>query len=370
MKIRNVDYFRTISVIVNRECGSHCPHCDLPRAYTVNEKLLERKDWIDLIDKACLQTKPEIIAIAAKEPLLPGDTRENSIAILRKGSEFGVSSGLVTNGFFAYDFLKDIKGKFTISYMDISIDGTPEIDKQIRGRDHFKKVDTFLKSRIFEDTVEKIFISTTLNKLNSKIEILEPLFEWIKKSLALPRVVLLVLYPNSNVEEKLWMADEDFLRILEWLTGISNEFEEIFIELFPSGLPGLSTLVEQSILPGKDEIRRDDTGMLWGYIDKNLFIRYENKRDLLLYHLQITPGGNIIVPGSLEKANYLEGKIGNFLDDDWKILKAKILERGEQLSRRVPRICLERKCLPLCWGENFRCPFIKNKFNKRRKNGK
>ena len=221
---------KTINVMVNNACNLNCPHCDLPTKYTTkskNKKGLSVIEWTNLLDKILPQIKPEILAVASREPLMP-HSQTKTVAIMEAGARHNVHScGFVTNGYFAKEFWNKYPHLF-VDYMDISVDGPPEINAKTRGPEHFSLVENFLKSRTCCDKVGKIFISTALTKWTAQRETLYYFLDWVKKTLDKPRLVLLVLYPNEHVDKTLHVEDEDFLKVLDLLIEESKTLKTCF----------------------------------------------------------------------------------------------------------------------------------------------
>lgn len=350
--------FQTISVMVNTTCGLSCLHCDLPRRYSDSLEHLSSHGWGSMLERLVPAIHPEVISVAAMEPLLPGESCQKTRGILEKARELGISSGIVTNGIGAGDFFRSLNGSVTLDYLDISVEGSSEIDAMIRGKKHFPMVDDFLRTKAYAGIVDRIYISTTLNKWNSQESALNDLFGWIRRRLDVPRLVLLPLYPNAHVDTRLFLSDSDFLGTLDFLVRESRHFEDIFLEVFPSSLPGLATMIEDGYLPGADEVLRDEAGMLWGHIAENLYVRYENKHDLELSHLRVSPEGWVMPPESIERPDYLHGTFGNLVMDDWSQIEEGILRSVRLRDSAAPEECRERPCFAICRGENNRCPLV------------
>lgn len=352
-----VQPFRTISVMVNASCNLSCAHCDLPDQYSKYDPGLDAQEWKRLLEKLIPQIDPEVIAIAAMEPLLPKTGQPKTLSILETANKHQVAAGLVTNGVYASDFFETVHDGLKLDFMDVSVEGTSEIDAVIRGDGHFAAVDDFLKSQVYEPFVERTYISCTLTKRNVHLSVLEKFFGWIKSRLREPRLTLLLLYPNEHVDRELFLEDDDFLRVLDFITKESEDFSDIFLEIFPSSLPGFSRFVAEGVLPDESEVIRDDGGMLWGHVSENLYVRYVSKQDLLHYHLRISPEGFVLTPDNLECADYLNGSLGNLLQDEWELLQKRILDVTMNAQSMLPSYCAGKSCVRLCKGENTRCIF-------------
>ena len=289
-------FFRTISVMVNAMCDLGCPHCDLPSRYRQYDGALSATQWAELLDRIIPDVAPEVIAVAAREPLLPEVGMPQTTAILETAQKHGIDAGFVSSGLHAGEFFAGIPKDLRFSFMDLSVEGPPDVDAAARGPEHFGIVDAFLQTRAYKPFVERVYISCVLSKANARVPVFSRFLDWIESRLESPRLALLLLYPNQNVAPGMALDDEDLLRVLDLLVERSSRFADLFLEAFPSSLPGLAQLVETGVLPGEGEVRRDAGGMLWGHVAEDLFIRYNNCSDLLRYHLRISPEGFALPP--------------------------------------------------------------------------
>lgn len=315
-------------------------------------------EWASLLNKLIPIIRPSVVSVAAMEPLLKAD-QGRTLAILQTASRQNIPCGFVSNGIYAEQFFQQHGQDLSIDFMDISVDGPPEIDARVRGENHFGIVNQFLRSGTYKHSVNKVYISCVLTQWNCVHETLTRFLSWVKEVLEEPRLVLLLLYPNEHVDRSLLLQDESFLRVIDILVQESVAFDDIFIELFPSSLPGLAHLVERGILPSESQLARDEAGMLWGHIAENLYVRFENLVDLELYHVRISPEGYAIPPENLERANYLDGAYGNLLQEDWSVVSSRILQQSRnRINRSLPQNCYTQSCRNVCHGENSRCPLI------------
>ncbi|MDW8309216.1 MAG: hypothetical protein RMK20_07565 [Verrucomicrobiales bacterium] len=354
-----VEFFRTLSLFVNAACNLQCPHCDLPRKYFRYGAELAPEGWGRLLDKLLPLIRPVVVSVAAMEPLLPNGGQQRTLAALHTAIRHGVTCGLVTNGVYAESFLRQNAGKLEIDFMDVSVDGTKELDDRVRGAGHFDLVDRLLRSAVWKPVVKKLYVSCVLTKWNIQPVALRRFLDWVCDALDEPRLVLLFLYPNQNVDRALWLDDEDLVRCLDLLVERSGSFADLFIELFPPTVPGLARFIEEGVLPAGDELVRDEAGMLWGHVAENLFVRYETKRDFELFHLRISPEGFAIPSQSLERPDYLTGAYGNLVKEPWPLIRDRILQSvGERDRLRLPTPCATRRCSSVCHAENHRCPLL------------
>ncbi len=325
--------FRTLSIMVNAVCNLACTHCALPRSYHRYGPGLEPSEWGDCLARVIPAIDPAVLSIAAMEPLLPGRTQDKTLAILGQAQRSGVPAGIVTNGMFASAFLSRCQSQgIRLAFLDVSVDGPPELDAAIRGPHHFGAVEGLLASHAAEANAERVYISTTLNRLNGTKHHLSRLFDWVQGHLERPRLVLLPIYPNQHVDTNLFLTGDELPELLPFLSRASRGFEEIFLDVFPSSIPDLAKLVAQGDLPGADQLLRDDTGMLWGHVADNLYVRYSNWNDLLRYQVRLSPEGQVIPPENFERPDYLAEILGNAVSESWPVVASRIETRMAQFE--------------------------------------
>ncbi len=360
--IKDIKPFRSISIMVNSVCNLNCWHCDIPEKYKPGGRMLSVNQWIEVIRKLDERLNPALVAVSAREPLMPGATRKKTVKIIQISKELGKIAGIVTNGTYLKNALSEfVSSDIVLDYLDVSLEGPKAIDRKIRGRGHFDKVMAAINDDRLMKITDKFFISFTLNAHNCPIHVMREFIEWMLDTFDEARLAVLVLYPNVNVPEELWLTDEQFLRALELLLSVSHKFADIFIDVFPGSIPGLRDIIETGYLPGDDELIRDKTGMLWGYIDENLYVRYENLRDLTRYQIRVTPEGKLIMPRDLEKEDYRCHAKFAVMSDRLEEMLNKVLKEVDALDRQVNPLCAGQRCLPTCMGDNFRCSFLRRK---------
>ncbi len=357
---KDIRPFRTASIMINRVCNLKCRHCDIPEQYKARGRMLSADQWIEVIHKLDEMLDLELIAVSAREPLMPGATRKKTLKMIQASKELKKIAGIVTNG----TYLKNALAEFTSSgimldYLDVSLEGPKEIDEKIRGDGHFDKVMAAISDDRLWEVTGKFFISLTLNAWNCSVDVMHRFIDWMLGTFDEPRLAVLVLYPNVNVPADLWLTDEQFLRSLEILMAVSEQFCDIFIDAFPGSIPGLYDIIEKGYLPGRDELLRDKTGMLWGLVGENLYVRYENIRDLMRYQVRVTPEGRLIMPRDLEEVDYGRYTRSLVLSERFETTLNQVLQEVDAFDRQIDPRCLGQRCLPACMGDNFRCSLLR-----------
>ncbi|MFH1034360.1 MAG: radical SAM protein [Pseudomonadota bacterium] len=348
--------FRSLSVMVNSTCNLRCKHCDLPRFFDRYSGTLGTEEWGDLIDKLIKEYSPVAVSVSAMEPLLPDGSREKTVQILKVAKRNGLRAGLVTNGMYAGEFLSAWHAKSSpLDFLDISIDGPPEVDKRIRGTKHLAAIEAFLKSGVSSEAVERVYISTALSQWNCSFKAITRHIDWVSELTDNPRIVFLAIHPNEHVDKRLPLPGKRFEETISSLAKGSRRCEEMFLDVFPSSLPDLAHLIENEILPGRGAVAEDDTGMLWGHVSDNLFVRYNNNQLLSRYQLRISPEGFALLPDAIEYSGYLSHSFGNLLLETPRAILANLARRLNSEQESMPSYCRGRDCEIVCRSENRRC---------------
>lgn len=356
---KDISPFCTASIMVNRVCNLKCPHCDIPEKYTSRGKMLSGDKWVEVIRTLDQKIDLKLVAVSAREPLTPGATRSKTLRIVDAAVKRDKISGIVTNGCYLKGALPEIASSgLVMDYMDVSLEGPREVDEKVRGKGHFDRVMAAVNDERLMKATKKFFISFTLNAWNCAPDTLNAFLDWMLETFDEPRLAVLALYPNQHVPKELWLTDDQFLRALEILLGVSNKFGDIFIDAFSGSIPGFREIVLKNYLPGKGELLRDDTGMLWGFVGENLYVRYENIRDLARYQVRITPEGRLIMPRDLEEEDYLRSARSSVLSGFSNHTLNGILDEVKEIERAVEPKCLDQRCFPACRGDNLRCAFL------------
>ena len=356
-----MECFRTLSLTINTECGMRCPHCDLPVYSRASTDHLSSDGWAALLDRVLPIIQPEVVALAAREPLFDSRTREITRRVLRTARNYGIRCGLVSNGINSNKFFKEMDSPFRFDYMDLSLEGTKEVDGILRGAAHFEMIERFFDQAEYKRHVDALYLSTTLTAANSSKKQLNEYFSWVLDHMDEPNLALLLLYPNHNVPKTLALNSKDVERIVQLASAVSPRFKNIFLEVFPGSVPNLCQLIEDGVLPGGDEVLRDNAGVLCGYVAEDLMIRYITPYDLLKYHLRISPEGIAMSSGGVEDSDYLKSNYGNLLLEDLSVVRGRIVTELEQWDPIGPSECRERRCFRICRGSNNRCPVLQDR---------
>ncbi|MCL2647887.1 MAG: radical SAM protein [Phycisphaerales bacterium] len=183
-----------------------CPHCDLPVYEKSREKFLSPDEWELLLNRTMPAAKPEVVALVAKEPLIDDKSRAISRRVLETAKKQGSRCGLVSNGSGLDEFFQAIDSSFHFDYMDLSLEGTQEVDRKSRGPGHFEKIERFLDQGNYRQHLDSLFLSTVMTAANSSDRQLTDYFAWIFDHMETPNLALLLLYPKAIILELFSLA--------------------------------------------------------------------------------------------------------------------------------------------------------------------
>jgi len=309
-----------LSVMVNAVCNLRCLHCGLPRQFERYPEALSPVEWERLVNRASVLLSPKVLTVAAMEPLLPRD-QEKTATILHTALDRGMTAGLVTNGMFLEQFHRRWP-ELRPSFLDISVEGSRDIDQHMRGQDHFDLVEEVLRSGTAESMTDRLYISCCVTDLNAPR--LDEFLDWIRAHVSTPRVVLIALDINKNVDSSVHLSEESLRRAIDIATA-KRGMEEVILDLFPAA-PSLNKLRTEGVLPRAGECQPDQNGTECGWVTGNVFVRFQNLQKLALHQLRISPEGCVLAPTGYGHADYLKYSLGSLLNDEWSGIEEGIIK--------------------------------------------
>lgn len=155
----------TLSVVLNNVCNLSCSHCYLQVERLVDKQLSE-DSWLGVLTSAAESGATRLITLAGKEVFAD----RKSIEVLRRFSsvlslkENRPRFGMITNGTLVHRDWNAILGS-ALDYLDISVDGTPEVHDALRGCGAHSAMTKNLPP-LLERFGRNLFSSLTLHKAN------------------------------------------------------------------------------------------------------------------------------------------------------------------------------------------------------------
>lgn len=153
------------AIDITKKCNLSCRHCYNRNKYFNGNKEndLSTKELLSIID-ILWENKCTHINFLGGEPLLRGDIS----AIVEYCSQKNIKTSMTTNGIFLdFNKFKELK-ELGITQIDVSIDGTQEINDYIRGKGSYEKVTNNLNLILNKSDSNMIRISYTLTNYNYK----------------------------------------------------------------------------------------------------------------------------------------------------------------------------------------------------------
>jgi sulfatase maturation enzyme AslB (radical SAM superfamily) len=320
-------------------------------------------EWTSVVERVANSFPPELFAIAAREPLLDDSSRLSTLTIIRASERLKINRGIVTNGINLPEFLTMVAdSQARPTYIDISLDGPQDVNDAIRGKGTYENVTaSLIKTRAWEYT-DKLYISFCLNGWSAKPEPLKEMLSWVASNLPNPRLAVLTLMPESHTDPRLILPPGAFERALDILVTYSDKFEDIFIDLFPVSLPNLKELTSRGALPDSSAVLRDGLGNLWGFIENNLYVRYQNVVDFNRHQMYISPEGLWLPASARLKNNYTDYAYGSVLKDDLETLARRAEQHAiHEEECYAHEACKDQPCWLLCRGTNIHCDYLKDR---------
>lgn len=337
-----------LSVCVNYDCNLRCLHCDVPRNENCpqNPELIKAADWKTIINNFAARGG-KIVSIIYREPLYDKESREKVYAILQEAKKQNIRCGLVNNGSFFDEFIKqcpDVK----MDFIDFSIEGPEAIHENIRIGSSYDTLKKAICSCKQNGIAKDIFLATTINKLN--YQRIAGLVEEFK-----PLGVNHIFHtwmPTDQQFDSLYLPEEIYIKeILPFLAELSKS-TTVLLDVSPVSFRHFSEFWDH-IFP-KSKFYMEDTYIYAKY--GNLHIRFININQSLLEIMVVSPEGKLI---SMEE-RYLTKKSPSRKNapDILDVLDSKSHPNIEVLREKLenmPRKCFGKECFLLCLGQNKFC---------------
>ena len=158
-----------ISLLINDKCNLNCRHCYLAG---YNDESMSIGEWMKVCTGIFKDLSPSILCIAGKEPFFNIQSVELWSSIIELRNQFqpptsrNTKIGLITNGMNIDRFYETLL-QYPPDYLDVSVDGKPEVHDQIRGVGSFDSLKPNLLW-LSKNLPERIWITHTLfnNNIN------------------------------------------------------------------------------------------------------------------------------------------------------------------------------------------------------------
>lgn len=155
---------REIGVDTNMTCNLRCRYCYLDDR-PIRKAELDAMTWTAIL-KPLILNGCKLVAFIGKEPLLDGiaiDVLERLAQIRKRGISF--RTGMVTNGTLLDRYAERVFNA-ELSYLDISLDGLPQVNDLWRGEGVAKTVLQNITNYIAYRPKHDVFVSSVLHRGN------------------------------------------------------------------------------------------------------------------------------------------------------------------------------------------------------------
>ncbi len=144
--------------VSTHKCNLCCKHCGTNAGKQLKNELKTKK--MEEVIKEMGEMGVNLFSVTGGEPLV----RKDIFHLLNLAKDYGIKTGLVTNGILVKKFMKDL-GKLDLFSIMVSIDGLKDFHNDFRGKNCFNKALESMK--IFEELNVPIrSISTSINQKN------------------------------------------------------------------------------------------------------------------------------------------------------------------------------------------------------------
>lgn len=214
---------REVGIDTNMLCNLRCNYCyldDRPR----EEGQLDSDQWLARLDPLA-RDGCKLFAFIGKEPLLD-DTAIEVLAGLDhlRSSGLKFRTGMVTNGT-RLDRYIDRLAEVNLNYLDISLDGLPQVNDQWRGQGTGDKVLRNLRMLLETNPKHDLFVACVLHQgnLDHITEFASTLFDMgLKGFFTSP---ILKFTRNTNIKE--WsISENDLDRAIESLLHLAGKRDQ------------------------------------------------------------------------------------------------------------------------------------------------
>lgn len=204
-----------------RRCNLNCEHCGAKNKIYPSELTTHQ---LKKLVKKLSEYKVEYFVVTGGEPLL----RQDLFEIFSLAKEFGLKTGIATNGFFVSDDNSSTIAKIFDS-VQFSLDGSQKVHNKIRGnKEAFQKVINAI-NLLRKNNCKQITISSVITPSN--IKDLTKLSEIIRK-LGVDVWKIVSVMPIGKVEQNqnLYLNRQEFFYLLSFVKENRNKLKIEFGE--------------------------------------------------------------------------------------------------------------------------------------------
>ncbi|MCK5122648.1 MAG: radical SAM protein [Candidatus Pacebacteria bacterium] len=271
-----------VSYFVNNICNLKCRHCYV--GYKNENNSLTVEQWEQVFDE-CIAIGALTFGNVGKEPTL---SWEKSVALLqylkeKRRQKSKIRFGLVTNAILLNKEKSKELSEINPDYLDISLDGTKEINDTIRGHGSYAKVINNIK--LFpRDLLNNVFISFTANQLNLRAipELIDEIYKIGVKNILISPYVSNHIAGNIKEDDLYVKEDNIVIEIEKLLNGELINFDRyddlnIYVKTdFTSFSSLMQKFVDKKIID-RNNLKIDEYGVIftkYTFNSNNIYFNY------------------------------------------------------------------------------------------------
>lgn len=218
----NTRRLQVVSVVVNNLCNLRCRHCYL-EPEDISHQLLPA-EWGSFFTSLFRDAVPDILTFAGKEVF--ADRVSSAVlfdAINQRNRIQGQHTrrtriGVITNGTLLKPYRQQLIDN-TPDWIDVSVDGTPQINDSVRGENAFQRLEPNLRW-LASEMLERIWITHTLMEHNSSH--LNHLVETMNRDYGINQFSLGVYRCLSYTDAALSFGKDRAEQVASAIIGLSN----------------------------------------------------------------------------------------------------------------------------------------------------
>lgn len=314
---------REISLFINNTCNLGCPYCYVKKM-AGNEELITNEKWVDFLS-AAMSDKTKLVSIVGKEPFMtPGRT----IDLLTKLNKFPrVQKGIVSNLTLVTPEIAKQIANIKNLYIDVSLDGIPEVHNKLRGEGTIEKSLRGL-DYLRETGFNNIFVSHMCLEKNMKT------FSQFVSFCADNGLKKIVIFPycNTSRNDPLLVNPKKYCQFIDQIMQLNFmdvQGMEIIIKTDYLS-PEIQMGVTKQFIDIKN-LKEDESGVLYNefIVSGNTF--YLNFLPFpveFIFALRINYDGNVIFCRDMMRKNISQKAIGN-IKEGYYAIKNKIKTSAE-----------------------------------------
>lgn len=271
-ELKKSQKIQEVTLFINNTCNLNCPYCYVERLSDDPKENISNEQWLSFLSDA-IDDGVKTISIVGKEPFIIPEKTIDFLERLNNINDGKINKGLVSNLTLMTPKIAKSLSAINNLYIDVSIDGLPNIHNKNRGNGSFEK--TLKGIGYLKDAgITDIFVSHLLYKDNA-----ETLCDSVNSLCERYDLKKFSIFPLCDFGDKdpLSISGSEYCDVIEnildnklKMSGIEIIFKTDYTE------PEVMLAVLDKFIR-RDEIKEDKNGVLYNmYKDNNLNTYYLN----------------------------------------------------------------------------------------------